>query len=197
MTTSRQFERHPGHNPTHEVYRLSCAEYAALLWRAEGRCERCETPCPALTIDHEHGHVLGWRAVRGFLCRRCNALLAQADQTGSGDKATLRYLANPFHASIPALRPTVDGREPRQRESEGRRTGGSTGLIAIHVRAPRDVLDAFRGEAASAGWRQVDVLLACLDALRRRPNELLAFLAPYRQPAKPRGRPRKAGRSDG
>ncbi len=74
------------------------------------------------------------------------------------------------------------------------RMGGTHQDPGVHIRAPQEVRQAAIDNANAAGWTLQDVLLACLHAMRHKPGELLAFLAPHRQPARPTGRPRKAER---
>jgi hypothetical protein len=66
----------------HRMYGLACVHYEALLARAAGRCELCSIPASAvyrgkLVIDHE-GRI-GWHAIRGLLCQRCNAHMRRID----------------------------------------------------------------------------------------------------------------------
>jgi hypothetical protein len=66
----------------HKIYGLTCANYDALLVRAGGRCELCAIPAGQvyrgkLVIDHESR--IGWEAVRGLVCQRCNAHMRRVD----------------------------------------------------------------------------------------------------------------------
>ena len=61
----------------HRYYLLTCKQYEYLLRRSSGRCEMCGLPWHEnefgrLYIDHDT--ALGRWAVRGLLCRRCNAV---------------------------------------------------------------------------------------------------------------------------
>ena len=67
----------------HRTYKLTCADYDALMKRAEGRCEICriaaeDTPRGALVIDHDQRY--GHPAVRGLLCDKCNSLMSRIDR---------------------------------------------------------------------------------------------------------------------
>lgn len=66
---------------THKIYSLSCADFDALWKRSGGRCEACgfepETARRGLVIDHDHRY--GNTAVRGLICRWCNAILGQIE----------------------------------------------------------------------------------------------------------------------
>lgn len=99
---------HCTHVRRHESFRLDCKEYEALVTRASGRCEVCAEPNEALMIDHDH--ILGRWAVRGLACQSCNLRLARVDGGFRYPTAAeWRYLVNPFHLSLPAVRP----RSPR------------------------------------------------------------------------------------
>lgn len=80
---------------------MSCAEYAALLQRADGRCEICripgaETSHGYLVIDHDYAYGFSGGAVRGLLCSSCNTRIAYPTNTENREAAE-RYLANPWH----------------------------------------------------------------------------------------------------
>jgi hypothetical protein len=66
----------------HKVYSLTCADYDALWERSGGRCEACgdlpnDPRGRKLVIDHDHRY--GHAAVRGLICRWCNAALGQLE----------------------------------------------------------------------------------------------------------------------
>lgn len=82
---------------THKSYGLTCVDYDALLLRAGGRCERCQTsaartPRGKLVIDHDHRW--GRSSVRGLLCMKCNTHLRHVDAGArQSDEQTLAYLS--------------------------------------------------------------------------------------------------------
>jgi hypothetical protein len=87
----------------HRRYGMSCAEYAALLQRADGRCEICripgaETSHGYLVIDHDYDYGFDPKsgAVRGMLCSPCNTRIAYPTN-GENKAAAERYHANPWH----------------------------------------------------------------------------------------------------
>jgi hypothetical protein len=80
---------------------MSCADWAALLRRANGRCEIChvtgaETSHGYLVIDHDCR--AGTHAVRGLLCSTCNTQIAYACNDINAE-AKRCYLANPWFLS--------------------------------------------------------------------------------------------------
>jgi hypothetical protein len=87
----------PDHSCQHVAYRMTCEQYDALrARRGGGECEICGTVPRKLWIDHDH--TLGFGAVRGLLCQRCNAHLRRVDAGERvADEATASYLANPWH----------------------------------------------------------------------------------------------------
>lgn len=58
----------------HRIYELTCAEYDALLARANEACEIC-TRRGRLVIDHDHQTGV----MRGLLCMPCNRQLGMVD----------------------------------------------------------------------------------------------------------------------
>ncbi|MCU1687756.1 MAG: hypothetical protein JWQ81_8495 [Amycolatopsis sp.] len=83
---------------SHRRYRLDCAAYDALVEYAGARCQICRRSGPEtghgyLVVDHDP--MVGWGAVRGLLCNRCNLQISYdrlpADQTRA-------YLADPWYA---------------------------------------------------------------------------------------------------
>lgn len=93
-----------GHNPRHFLYQLTCDEFALLVARAEGRCERCGEVGKKLMIEHDH--TVGIWSVRGLACHRCNMVISASERGDRDlDDLTRSYLANPFHAMIPAAHP--------------------------------------------------------------------------------------------
>lgn len=80
------FHRKPKHESgilcqTHKTYSLTCDDFEALWERSGGRCEACgfepDRPERGLVIDHDHRY--GNTAVRGLICRWCNAILGQLE----------------------------------------------------------------------------------------------------------------------
>lgn len=95
----------PSHWPRcrHKAYHLTCVQHEHLLARSGNCCEICGKPADrsgfGLILDHDH--QLGWLAVRGLVCPRCNTVLGRVDKGfREPDEATARYLANPWHAAI-------------------------------------------------------------------------------------------------
>lgn len=96
-------------NCRHFTYHLTCSEFDMLEREADGFCDICgrdlrhygDTP----HIDHDH--AIGWRAVRGLLCRACNARLANVDLGQREPSRAMRYyLDNPWHARV-GLEPLI------------------------------------------------------------------------------------------
>jgi hypothetical protein len=60
--------------------------------RASGRCEICgrleDDDCGLLCIDHDHGSG----AVRGLLCRKCNAAIGQMGDSVEMLERAIAYL---------------------------------------------------------------------------------------------------------
>lgn len=113
-----------GHNPRHFLYQLTCNEFALLVARSEGRCERCGIATPRLSIEHDH--AAGIWAVRGLVCHRCNITVSAIERGERNlDQATLSYLASPFHrlisATSPGLRPIQHPGTERPRPSRDQR----------------------------------------------------------------------------
>lgn len=114
--------RSAGHETCHHrIYSLTCEAYERLLARAGGRCELCAVPASAvyrgkLLIDHE-GRI-GWHAVRGMVCPKCNAHMRRVD---SGERPIaereLAYLKLSGHA-LPQGRRPVQTIRPRQRTQQ-------------------------------------------------------------------------------
>lgn len=80
-------------------YRMTCEAYDALLIRAGGNCELCGTPRDLLHVDHDHG--IGYPAVRGLVCPKCNAHLRRVDSGERvADERTQRFLDNAYWKTI-------------------------------------------------------------------------------------------------
>jgi hypothetical protein len=67
----------------HRIYSLTCTAYETLLARSAGRCELCSKSATEeyngkLVIDHESR--IGWEAIRGLLCQKCNAHMRRVDR---------------------------------------------------------------------------------------------------------------------
>jgi hypothetical protein len=67
---------------THKTYALTCEDFEALWERSGGNCDACGQPPQegarrGLVIDHDHHY--GNAAVRGLICRWCNAALGQLE----------------------------------------------------------------------------------------------------------------------
>ncbi|KYK14246.1 endonuclease domain-containing protein [Streptomyces rochei] len=65
----------------HKTYSLDCDDYEALWARSGGLCEACgyepDRRERGLVIDHDHKY--GDAAVRGLICRWCNAALGRLE----------------------------------------------------------------------------------------------------------------------
>lgn len=85
----------------HVTYHLSCDQFEAMLARAEGRCElRGEVFTRTPDIDHDH--EIGFRGVRGLVCKKCNDHLRRVDSGERPmDDLTRAYLDASWHLSIP------------------------------------------------------------------------------------------------
>ncbi len=70
----REWERRKRYR---EVYRISVADYDALLQRQNGVCAICKRAGRALCVDH--CHACG--KVRGLLCGKCNSVLGFCDDS--------------------------------------------------------------------------------------------------------------------
>lgn len=95
----------------HRKYSLTCDQYSELREAAGGRCQICrrlgsETKSQILFIDHDH--AIGYPAVRGLLCCRCNGYIAMSDRWRTEEeKAAIRaYMLNPWHSRL-ALSPPI------------------------------------------------------------------------------------------
>jgi hypothetical protein len=91
-------EKPKGRPCSHRRYKLSCEEYDALVEHAEARCQICRRSGPEtghgyLVVDHDFR--LGYAAVRGLLCNRCNT---QLEYRNLPEEPMLAYLAKPWHA---------------------------------------------------------------------------------------------------
>lgn len=94
---------------SHRRYLLDCDGYDALVRHADGRCQICgrtgaETGHGYLVIDHDD--KLGYGAVRGLLCNRCNTQLAYRNLPEEPMNA---YLAAPWHARKNGIEPAKPG----------------------------------------------------------------------------------------
>jgi hypothetical protein len=85
----------------HNTYHLSCSEYEMLEREADGFCALCHYDYRGDTLEIDHDHAIGWRAVRGLICRSCNIRLSLID---SGRREPNRdaqfYLADPWHSRV-------------------------------------------------------------------------------------------------
>lgn len=112
----KRSERH--HSCQHKSYRLTCADYEALVAQARNQCQICGTPGPdtwrrKLVIDHDH--EIGLWAVRGLLCPPCNTALPEGG-TPAAEQA--KYLAAPWYAR--SIRPlTLTEPADRSQVSDG------------------------------------------------------------------------------
>lgn len=99
----------------HRRYKLTCEQYDALIAATRGRCAICDISVARLLIDHDH--QLGRWAVRGAVCRGCNALLRDVDGgRRRPTDAVLAYLANAWHLGR-IITMDVQPRRPRPRSA--------------------------------------------------------------------------------
>lgn len=118
-----------GHNPRHFLYQLTCEEFALLVERSQGGCDRCGALTPRLVIDHDH--TIGMWAVRGLVCHGCNSTVSAIERGERDlDDATRAYRDDPFHRLIPAesagLRPVQHPGALRPRPSHDQRITART-----------------------------------------------------------------------
>jgi hypothetical protein len=185
---------HEGHPGTHEGYRLSCEEFAQLVDRAGGKCERCGKAHLRLLIDHDHDHPFGRRAVRGLVCPGCNQILARPIKPD--DDLSAPYLDRPFHALIPPVRPrrgwgTAAAMRALEVWSPCPQGAKHLGAL-VFIRPPREVKAAAKGALDERDVEMTAFLTACLIAVANEPDRLLALLQRHWPAPKPKGRPRKA-----
>jgi hypothetical protein len=84
------------HKCQHFAYRMTCEDFDALALRSQGLCELCFEAADQLHIDHDH--ALGWGAVRGLVCPRCNALLRDIERGRKlADARVKAYFADSWH----------------------------------------------------------------------------------------------------
>lgn len=76
-------------------YRLTLQEYDDLLAAQGGACAICLTVPAVFCVDHDHASG----AVRGLLCRRCNALLGHAREDQAALERAIAYLGRNRQAS--------------------------------------------------------------------------------------------------
>lgn len=70
-------------------YKLSLAEFDAMVEEQEGRCKICGDAHKKLNVDHDHKTG----EVRGLLCPRCNSALGLAGDGLRSIKALIDYVA--------------------------------------------------------------------------------------------------------
>ena len=83
--SKREWERRKRYR---EVYRISVADYDAMLQRQNGVCAICKRSGQALCVDH--CHACG--KVRGLLCGKCNSVLGFCDDSPAHLLAAAAYL---------------------------------------------------------------------------------------------------------
>lgn len=118
----------------HRKYQLSCDAFAALIARADGRCEVCGSEGP-LYIEHDHS--IGDHAVRGLVCHTCNQRLDWFDKgMAIATEDQMRYLEAAFWKSVEHPEPYEIRWSPRG--AAGRRFSISDELwVALRMRASR------------------------------------------------------------
>ncbi|MGH8965825.1 MAG: endonuclease domain-containing protein [Actinomycetes bacterium] len=105
----------------HVAYRMTCEEFENLWARSGGCCEICgqaepEVPGGRLVIDHDAR--IGWNAVRGILCPKCNNLMGFVDAGTKQSEKADQYEANAWYrsaadrASCPQSRQSVPKEGP-------------------------------------------------------------------------------------
>jgi hypothetical protein len=65
----------------HWTYFMNCDQIEQVRVRADGHCEICQVVPKLLMIDHDA--TVGWWAVRGLLCVRCNTRLMDRAKTAA------------------------------------------------------------------------------------------------------------------
>lgn len=132
----------------HRFYLMTCEDFRALEARAGGLCEICRTETK-LKIDHDHG--LGWGAVRGLLCQKCNSELSRVD-AGHQEPglAVAEYLANSWYLQTQTPLPASE----------------QTPIRAVRI--PDDVWEALRAAAARNDETAADVLRRAAETYVRR-----------------------------
>jgi hypothetical protein len=88
----RDYERH-------RLYGITPAQYAAMLHGQAGVCAICEAAPPegrTLCIDHDHDTG----AVRGLICRKCNAGLGHARDSVAILNKMAAYLQHSQHGQL-------------------------------------------------------------------------------------------------
>lgn len=100
----------------HRRYKLTCDDYDDLAKKTDGRCGVCGAEPARLIVDHDHN--IGRWAVRGLICRRCNALLRDVD---SGRVAptpdVVTYLKAAWFLTREEPASAVQARRPRRRDA--------------------------------------------------------------------------------
>lgn len=80
------------------VYRITLEQYESLLENQGGVCAICkkDTDAEFFCVDHDHSCCPGRRScgkcVRGLLCRPCNSMLGQAEDSPETLEEAARYL---------------------------------------------------------------------------------------------------------
>jgi len=76
------------------TYGITRADFAAMLAGQDGVCAICKRKCfgSRLSVDHDHALANMDEAVRGLLCRKCNAGLGAFADDPALLRAALEYL---------------------------------------------------------------------------------------------------------
>ncbi len=80
----------------HTVYRMTPEAWVELHTTADGRCMMCHRECERLQVDHDH--AVGYPAVRGLVCAKCNTALSRMEtgsQPWTGEARA--FVATPWH----------------------------------------------------------------------------------------------------
>lgn len=83
----------------HSLYHLTCEQLGALERAVASQCGICGKINATLEIDHDH--AVGARAVRGMLCRSCNVSLGTIERGArKAPPVVLAYLADPWYLRV-------------------------------------------------------------------------------------------------
>lgn len=135
---------------SHTLYSMNCESYDQLWQRANGCCELCDRTLIVEGIAIDHDHTLGRWAVRGLLCKTCNAHDLRFMEAGTRPLSprAVQYLANAWHINHP---PATQG-APLQAQASGHA-----------VKLPNAVVDSAQRIAIRRGETVSDVIRRALE----------------------------------